>query len=157
MAVVVTGTRTEVAEVYGGKFEVTFSLIIFARDSTDRERMSDYVVEKVLEKQNILGFEGLELLNISPGGESEEVYNAEIDEYYYQSEVTMSMRVDWETWIPIPMVINRIDLTSESQANKLGFLSNDTPYDLLQIATELGVTGFPVKIGKKQITYERVI
>ena len=156
MAVVVTGTRSEVAEVYGGKFEVTFSLVVFARDSIDRERMSDYVVEKVLERQNILGFEGLELLNISPGGEGEEIYNAEIDDYYYESEVSLSMRVDWETWVPIPMVIDRVDLTSESQANKLGFLNNQTPYDLLQIATELGVTGFPVKIGKK-LTYERVL
>ena len=156
MAVVVTGTRTEVAEVYGGKFEVTFSLVVFARDSLERERMSDYVVAKVLERQNILGFEGLELLNISPGGESEEVYNAEIDEYYYQSEVTLSMRVDWETWIPIPMVIDRVDLTSEAQANKLGFLNNNITYDLLQVATELGVTGFPVKIGKK-LTYERLL
>jgi hypothetical protein len=156
MAIVVTGTRSEVAEVYGGKFEVTFSLVVFARDSLDRERMSDFIVEQVLERQNVLGFEGLELLNISPGGESEEVYNAEIDEYFYQSEVTLSMRVDWETWIPIPMVINRVDLTSENKANQLGFLSEKIPYDLLQVATELGVTGFPVKIGKK-LTYERVL
>jgi hypothetical protein len=156
MAVVVTGTRGEVAEVYGGKFEVTFSLIVFARDSTDRERMSDYVVEKVLERQNILGFEGLELLDISPGGESEEVYNAEIDDYYYESAVTLSMRVDWETWIPMPVVINRVDLTSESQANKVGFLNGAATYDLLQVASELGITGVPVKIGRT-LTYERVI
>ena len=156
MAIVVTGTRSEVAEVYGGKFEVTFSLVVFARDSLERERMSDYVVEKVLELQNVLGFEGLELLSISPGGESEEVYNAEIDEYFYQSEVSLSMRVDWETWVPIPMVIDRVDLTSEAKANQMGFLNENTPYDLLQIATELGMTTFPVKVGKK-LTYERVI
>jgi hypothetical protein len=118
--------------------------------------MSDYVVEKVLELQNVLGFEGLELLSISPGGESEEVYNAEIDEYFYQSEVSLSMRVDWETWVPIPMVIDRVDLTSEAKANQMGFLNENTPYDLLQIATELGMTTFPVKVGKK-LTYERVI
>ncbi len=156
MAIVVTGTRGEVAEVYGGKFEVTFSLIVFARDATDRERMSDYVVEKFLERQNVLGFEGLELLDITPGGESEEVYNAEIDDYYYESAVTLSLRVDWETWVPLPIVINRTDLTSESQANTLGFLSGAASYDLLQLATELGINGVPVKIGKK-LTYERVL
>jgi hypothetical protein len=155
LAIVVTDTRAEVAEIYGGKFEVTFSLIIFARDALDRERMSDYVVEQVLERQNYYGFEGLELLNISPGGESEEVYNAEIDDYYYQSEVTLSMRVDWETYIPIPIVINRVDLTSEQKADAMGFLNPDVPYDLLQVATQRGITTFPVKIGKK-LTYERV-
>jgi hypothetical protein len=156
MAVVVTGNRTETAEVYGGKFEVTFSLVIFARDSIDREKMSDYVVEKFLERQNMLGFEGLELLDINPGGESEEVYNAEIDDYFYESAVSLTLRVDWETWVPLPIVINRLDLTSETQANKIGFLNGNATYDLLQIATELGITGVPVKIGKK-LTYERVI
>ncbi len=155
MAIVVTGTRAEVAEVYGGKFEVTFSLIVFARDSIDREKMSDYVVEKVLERQNTLGFEGLELLDISPGGESEEVYNAEIDDYYYESAVTLSMRVDWETWVPLPIVINRIDLTSESKLSETGYLGSAS-YDLLKVATELGITGIPVRIGKT-LTYERVI
>ena len=155
MAIVVTNTRSDVAEVFGGKFEVTFSLVVFARDSIDREKMSDYVVEKFLERQNALGFEGLELLDINPGGESEEVYNAEIDDYFYESAVTLSLRVDWETWVPLPIVINRVDLTSETQANRIGFLSGAASYDLLQVATELGVTGIPVKIGKT-LTYERV-
>ncbi len=156
MAIVVTGSRAETAEVYGGKFEVTFSLVVFARDSIDRERMSDYIVEKILERQNILGFEGLELLNINPGGETEEVYNAEIDDYYYESQVSLSMRVDWETWIPLPIVIDRIDLTSEQKSSTMGFMNNDTPYDLLQVATEVGLQSIPVKIGKT-LTYERVI
>lgn len=117
--------------------------------------MSDYVVEKVLERQNTLGFEGLELLDISPGGESEEVYNAEIDDYYYESAVTLSMRVDWETWVPLPIVINRIDLTSESKLSETGYLGSAS-YDLLKVATELGITGIPVRIGKT-LTYERVI
>jgi len=155
MAIVVTNTRAEVAEVYGGKFEVTFSLIVFARDSIDRERMSDYVVEKVLERQNSLGYEGLELIDITPGGESEEVYNAEIDDYYYESAVTLSMRVDWETWVPLPIVINRVDLTSEQQSSAVGFLNGQATYDLLQAANAVGVQGIPVKIGKT-LTYERV-
>jgi len=154
MAIVVTSSRSEVAEVYGGKFEITFSLIVFARDSIDREKMSDYVVEKILERQNSLGFEGLELLDITPGGESQEVYNAEIDDYYYESAITLSMRVDWETWVPLPIVINRVDLTSETQSNKIGFLNESSSYDLLHVASELGVNGVMTKIGKRQLTFE---
>ena len=153
MAIVTTSNRTEVAEVYGGKFEVTFSLIVFARDSIDREKMSDYVVEKMLERQNVLGFEGLELLDINPGSETEEVYNSEEDTYFYENSVTLSMRVDWETWVPLPIVINRVDLTSEQMANTKGFLSESTTYDLLHVATQAGINGLPVRLGKV-LTYE---
>jgi hypothetical protein len=156
MAVVVTGTRSEVAEVYGGKFEITFSLIVFARDSIDREKMSDYIVEKFLERQNTLGFEGIELLDITPGGESQEVYNAEEDTYYYESAVTLGLRVDWETWVPLPIVINRVALTSESQFQTVGFLSENITYDLLQVAPQYGIQGLNVRVGKT-LTYERLL
>ncbi len=156
MAVVTTSTRAEVAEIYGGKFEVTFQLIVFTRDTDNRERMSDYIIEKVLENQNRLGFEGLELMDINPTGETEEVYNAETDEYYYENQVTMSLRVDWEIQIPMPVVINRLELTSRKMEQATGYLDGMAQTDLLQAVTQLGIQGVPVKIGKK-LTYERVI
>lgn len=154
-AIVITDERTDVAEVYGGKFEVNFELVAFARDTDERSRLSDYVVIKILELQNSLGYEGLELLDISPGGESEEVYNAEDDTYFYQSTLSLSMRVDWEVHIPLPVVITRGEFTSRKAERQHGYLDGSAPLDLLQVAGNLGLTSVPIVIGR-QIYYERV-
>src|SRR6202034_1242865 len=94
MAIKIGSRRREVANVFGGKFETTFELIVFSRDAEDRDKMSDYIIEKILEIQNRIGFEGLELLSVSPGGESEDVFVQEIDDYYYESSVSLTIRVD---------------------------------------------------------------
>jgi hypothetical protein len=154
MAVVVTDERTDVAEVYGGKFEVAFDLVAFVRnDAEDRERLSDYIVHSFLNIQNRLGFEGLELLDISPGGEDEEIYNEVDNTYYYDSSISLSLRVDWETWLALPVVVNRIELTSRQQEQEHGWLDGSAPADLLQAVLSFkGIV--PVQVGK---TFERII
>lgn len=159
VAIVVTDTRTDVADVYGGKFEVSFDLIIFTRDTEDRERMTDYVIVQFLDRQSALGFEGIELLDISPGGENEEVYNPETDEYYYESSVSLSVRVDWETHVPLPVVINRLELTSLAAEREHGYLDGSYPLDLLKNVGSSHIAGVPVWIGRgagKKLTYEQV-
>lgn len=153
--VVVTDERTDVAEIYGGKYEVSFDLTVFSRDSDDREKLSDYVVYKVLEIQNKLGFEGIELIDISPGGESEEQYNAEDGTFYYESSISLSVRVDWETYVPLPVVISRVENTSLEKEKEFGHLDGTYPIDLLQIADRIGSLTLPVSIGKN-VTYERI-
>ncbi len=108
------------------------------------------------EQQNRLGFEGLELIDINPTGETEEVYNAETDEYYYENQITLSLRVDWEIQVPMPVVINRTELTSHHAEQLHGYLDGTAPTDLLQAVSQLGIQGVPIKIGKK-LTYERVL
>jgi hypothetical protein len=156
MDIVVTDERVYTMNVYGGKFEVNFELIAFTKDSDDREKMSDYVIVKVLEIQNALGFEGIEILDISPGGESEEVYNAETDDYFYDSTISLSLRVDWETYVPLPVVINRSEFTSAQAEQTYGHMSSSYPLDLINLGNPASTAGVPVMIGK-DITYERTI
>lgn len=158
VAIVVTDTRTDVAEVFGGKFEVKFELIVFTRDSEDRERMTDYVILKFIELTKDLGYDGLELLDISPGGENEEVYNETTDEYYYESSVSLSMRVDWEIQVPIPAVVSRIELTSKAAEQEHGYLDGSYPLDLLKPGNSSSVAGIPVWVGRgrKRLTYESI-
>lgn len=154
MAVVVTQDRTDVADVFGGKFETSFELVVFSRDSEDREKMSDYVVAKILERQNDLGFDGLELLDVSPGGESEEVYNSDEDTYYYESPVALSLRVDWETRISLPTEIFRAETTSKGEEQTSGYLDGTVVSDLLKAGKPLDLLGVPAVIGR-DIGYER--
>jgi hypothetical protein len=153
MDIVVTDDRTDVAEIYGGKFEVNMSLIIFTRDTEDREKMSDYVIIKVLERQNALGFEGLELLDISPSGEEEEIYNAETEDYYYQSAVSMSIRVDWELQKSLPIVMFRVEQTSEAEEQEHGYLDGTVSADLFKIGRNINLAG-KASILNKDIQFE---
>jgi len=156
MDIVVTDERVYTMNVYGGKFEVNFELIAFTKDSDDREKMSDYIIAKVLEIQNILGFEGIELLDISPGGEGEEVYNAETDDYFYDSTISLSFRVDWEIYVPLPVVMQRSEFTSIQAEQQYGHMSSSYPLDLIEQGNPATIGGIPVIIGK-DITYERTV
>jgi hypothetical protein len=156
IAIVVTEDRAEVAEIFGGKFEVHFSLIVFARDPDDREKLSDYVIVKFLERQNYLGFEGLELMDISPGGESEEVYNPEIDDYYYDGSISLSMRVDWEIHAPLPVEIIRAEPISKTEEQQKGFMDGSYTWDqLVAISDPTQIIGISLVLGK-DIGYERI-
>lgn len=154
--VVVTDTRVETARIFGGKFETNFELLVFSRDSEDRGKMSDFVITQILEIQNILGFEGLELLDISPGGESEEVYNAVIDDYYYDSPVSVSFRVDWETHVPLPLNISRASIVSREQEQQTGYLSSEAVVDLIKAGRMSEIVGISTVIGR-DVGFERVI
>lgn len=157
IAVVVTEDRAEVAEVYGGKFEVNFELLVFSRDSEDREKLSDYLVIKILERQNQLGYDGLELIDIAPGAESEEVYNAETDEHFYEVPVSISMRVDWTINQPLPVEVFRVETTTKESELETGYLDGTSKSDGVRVASNpLEVLGTAVSVGKG-LGYERVI
>lgn len=156
LAVVVGQTRAETADVYGGKFEVNFELVLFAKDPEDREKMVDYVVASILERQNQLGFDGLELLDVSPGGETEEVYVAEIDDYYYDGAVNVGIRVDWEVYTPLPVEVFRIETVSRKSEQSSEDLGQTGPSDLVQVKAQgWEITGIAA-VGKRSPTYERV-
>lgn len=157
IAIVVTEDRSEVAEVYGGKFEVNFELLVFSRDSEDREKLSDYLVIKLLERQNQLGYEGLELIDVAPGAESEEVYNAETDEHFYEVPVSLSMRVDWTIHKPLPVEVFRAETTTKDSESQTGYLDGTATSDGVRVASSpLELLGIAVSVGKG-LGYERVI
>mgnify|MGYP003349069872 CR=1 FL=1 len=45
--------------------------------------------------------EGIDLMEISMGGESEEVYDENADDYFYNSSISMTVQTDWFTFVPI--------------------------------------------------------
>jgi hypothetical protein len=155
IAVVVTDERTEVSDVFGGKYEVNFDLTVFVHnDAEDRERMSDYVIHSFLDIQSRLGFEGLELIDISPGGENEEVYNTEDDTYFYESSISLSLKVDWETYVPLPVVVSGIETNSKASETAHGWLEGPPTNDYLQAVSSV-LDSLPVSIGNK-VYYERI-
>lgn len=108
VAVVVYADRVDAALVYGGKNEVTFDLDVIARDPTQMEEISDLVQMYLLKRKSSLEFEGIELLDVSMGGEGEEVADETGESFFYQASMSVQFRADWEFHVPLPLTISKV-------------------------------------------------
>jgi hypothetical protein len=109
IAVVVDQDRSDVADVYGGKFDLSLDIDIIARDSMTRSELADLCVMYLWNHhRERLSEEGIEITSLSHGGESEEPYDDNADDYYYTANVSLSVMTDWEIHIAKPLQIRRI-------------------------------------------------
>lgn len=115
-AVVVTAEREVVADVYGGKADVSLDIDIIARDAMTRSEMADLVTLFFFQWwRERLAEEGLAIEQVSMGGESEEPYDEVGDDYYYLANLSLSMKADWELYIERPLIIRRVSPSSYGQ------------------------------------------
>lgn len=108
-AVSVYEDRVDVANAYGGRFEASFDLDVIAKDPIQMEEMADFVVMSLWgEKRSALSFEGIEVLDLSMGGEAEEAYDEVADTSYYTASLSLQLQSDWEIHVPMPFTVSRI-------------------------------------------------
>jgi hypothetical protein len=115
VAICVYPDRVDAANAYGGKFELTFELDVISQDSIQREEITDFAIMSLWGvKKPLLEFEGIELVDISMGGEVEEQYDEAADLMYYNSTISLQLRADWEIHIPLPLTISKVTQTIPS-------------------------------------------
>lgn len=148
VAVVVYQDRVQAAEAYGGKFEVNFNLDILARDSIQIEEVTDLTMMYLwAHKKPALELEGIEIVDVSIGGETEEAVDETGDEYYYMANMSVQLRADWEVHQPMPLTITRVTP-----------LSNETPNAQNKLQTAVGrpfYNSFPILMGRNS-DFERI-
>jgi hypothetical protein len=113
VAVVVYQDRISTANAYGGKNEVSFDLDCIATDPMQMEEIADLVVMYLwgIKKPN-LELEGIEIIDISIGGESEESFDEQAEIFFYTASISIQLRADWEIHVPLPLTISRVTATS---------------------------------------------
>jgi len=112
-AVVVHDSRVQAASEYGGRWEISIELDIIARDPMTREELSDLLLMYFFAiRKEALTEEGLELMDISFGGEVEETYDDTSGDYYFNSSISLTFQTDWAIHVPKPLMIERIVPTS---------------------------------------------
>jgi hypothetical protein len=123
--------RDHVADLYGGKSDVSMDFEILARDPMDRESIVDYLLMYFHQHENErFGDDGLCITSVSGGGESEDIYDETEDSYYYRSSVSVSFQTDWEFYVPRPLYIERISpLSYEQEARVASRLPIDASQD----------------------------
>lgn len=123
VAVVVYQDRVDTANAYGGKFEVSFDFDVISRDTTQMEEIADLCVMYLWgEKKPLLEFEGIEIVDISMGGEAEEMADETGDLYFYTASMAIQLRADWEIHIPLPLTISKVTQVKPEEALAVGSL-----------------------------------
>jgi hypothetical protein len=153
VAVVVYEDRVSTAEAYGGRFDVNFDLDVISRDANQMEEIADLVIMYFWgEKRSVLSSEGIEITDVSMGGEAEDVYDETADDYFYTASLSMQVQADWELHVPLPLTISRVTPSTADMDKELvsGSLITDSVRNKLFFATS------PIIAGRNNC-YERLL
>lgn len=109
VAVRVYPDRVEAANATGGRFDATFEFDVISQDPIQMEEIADLSIMYLWgQKRPILSTEGIEITDISMGGEAEETYDETADLYYYTASMSIQMQADWEIHTPLPLTVSRV-------------------------------------------------
>lgn len=104
--------REIVAEIFGGKWNVSMSLNCFARDPDTIQEISDWLSGVILAYlKPRLDLDGQALTDFSFGGKARTVYMEGGEEYYSRS-LSFSLLTDWEAYRPLPIKFESFRLDS---------------------------------------------
>lgn len=107
-AVVVTDAREDAYLEYGGRWDLTLDIDIVARDVYAQREIADLTAMFLwaILRPSLID-EGIDVTEISMGGETEEVFDENADDYFYNSSISMTVQTDWFTFVPIiPRVLS---------------------------------------------------
>jgi hypothetical protein len=109
LAVVVGEKRGLSALEYGGRWELNLDIQVVSRDPTSqREILDQSMMHLWVMARPRLSTDGVEILSISSGGESEETYDDNADDYYYTANFSMTIQTDWAVRVPVSICVGRV-------------------------------------------------
>ena len=101
-AVVITDTREDAYFEYGGKWDLNIDIDVIARDVFAQREIADATAMFLwVTLRPALIDQGIDVTEVSMGGETEEVYDENADDYFYNSTLSMVMQTDWFAFVPI--------------------------------------------------------
>jgi len=138
IAVVVTDRRENVAKEYGGRWDLSVEIDLWARDVDDQREMTDLMLAwlpSVLRDQ--VAMQGVWITSVDFGGETEEPYDDNSDDYFYGATISIQTQTDWQLWVPLPIRIKRVFPLRADQVSELAGLSDA---EIAQIENNLQLT-----------------
>lgn len=126
LAVVVSEKRELSALEYGGRWEINLDCDIMARDVYAQQELTDRTLVYLWGiVRSRLSTQGLEMKDLSFGGESEEIYDDVGDEYYYNANFSMTIESEWGVHIPLVTMIRRNSGVSLEKSREISQLSDE--------------------------------
>lgn len=110
LAVVVQRTRDISALEFGGRWDLSLDIDVIARDSTSqREILDQTAIYLWAIARPRLSSMGIEIVSISMGGETEEVYDENGDDYFYNASFSLQVQTDWAIHVPLGIVLRGVE------------------------------------------------
>lgn len=117
MAVVISDRRNVVAQEFGGRWEINLDIDVMARDVVAQGEIVDRTLLYLWGvARNRLSSEGIEITQVNFTGESEEIYDEDGDDYFYNGSLTVTLQSDWAIHVPLDPAISRVSPQSVTQA-----------------------------------------
>lgn len=91
-----------------------------------------------------LSFEGIEITQVNSGGEAEEVYDDNADDYFYTGSISVTLETEWAIRMPMPGCLTRVVPNTLQQLQAVAGLSDEQIAEtgsptLLVVAQNLGL------------------
>ena len=126
LAVVIGEKRGITALEYGGRWDLSLDMTVVARDVlSQREILDQSALHLWANARPRLSTQGVEILGVSMGGETEEVYDENADDYFYNATFSLQLQVDWANWVPVDIAIRRVIPQSPDLAVQIAGLTDD--------------------------------
>jgi len=126
LAVVVQDMRRPASLEYGGRWSLNIDFEVTSRDIYAQQEIADMSVMYlwgILRPR--LSTEGIEMMEISMGGESEEIYDETGDDYYYNSSFNITVETEWSVQVPLPVFLRQVSPLTAAQSQALAALPDD--------------------------------
>lgn len=126
LAVVVHSHRQPTALEYGGKWDLSLDFDVLARGENAQQEISDATVLYLWGiARNRLSTEGIEIVNVTMGGETEEVYDENADDFFYNSTFSVQVQTDWCIHVPLSATVRRVSPQTAAQIAEVAAMSDD--------------------------------
>lgn len=126
MVVVVDNIRRPAALEYGGKWDLTLDFDVTSRDVYAQQEIADQTVVYLWGVlRPYLSSEGVEIMDLSMGGESEEPYDENGDDYYYTASFSMTVQTEWSLHVPLNIFLRQAAPLTVEQSRILAQLPDD--------------------------------
>lgn len=110
LAVVVQRNRTISALEYGGRWDLTLDVDVIARDPlSQREILDQTCLYLWATARPRLSSQGIEILSVNMGGETEEVYDENADDWFYNASFSLQLQTDWSIHVPLGIVLRGVE------------------------------------------------
>ena len=157
VAIVVYEDRVETATAHGGRFDASFDLDVITRDPNQMEEITDLTWMYLWgQKRDMLSSEGIELTDVSLGGETEEVYDETADDFFYNHSMSVQIQADWEIHVPLPLTVSMVTATTPDVDRTASPLDTKNPSTIHgDVCSNLFYSTMPIIVGRNN-NFERI-
>lgn len=126
LAVMVHDIRRPAYFEYGGKWEMSLDCDVMSRDVHAQQEIVDQTVIYLWGVlRSHLSHQGIEITDVSMGGESEEVYDENGDDYFYNASFSITAQTDWSIHVPIDGWLRMAAPLTPAQHAEIAAMSDD--------------------------------